>query len=196
MLNIAPLPKPKPVKVIKRKTRKKKTNRQLLERQADSLVRDIVLKRDRFCVCPAPKNGHGNVRTPGHLISRTRQSLRWSLLNTNEQCMSCNFLHEHKPEIYTAWFIREFGAETYQQLVKDAESVGKLSVEQLQILCNELTSIKARQEIDKDFRPRYTQAEILSGDWRKENAGKNREDTMYEMSQRISLGDGSTGGNG
>jgi hypothetical protein len=174
MLNIAPLPKPKPAKVIKAKRRKKKTNRQLLEKQADSLVREIVLKRDRFCVCPAPKNGHGNVRTPGHLISRTRQSLRWSLLNTNEQCMSCNFLHEHKPEIYTAWFIREFGVEAYQQLVKDAENVGKLSVEQLQILCNELTAIKQRQEIDKDFKPRYTQEEILLGTWRKDGQEKRR----------------------
>lgn len=168
MLNVTPLPKPKPIKVIKAKHRKKKTNRQLLEKQADSLVRDIVLKRDRFCVCPAPKNGHGNVRTPGHLISRTRQSLRWSLLNTNEQCQSCNFLHEHKPEIYTAWFIREFGAEAYQGLVKEAENVSKLSVEELQILCNELTAIQQRQEIDKDFKPRYTQEEILSGTWRKD----------------------------
>lgn len=167
MLNTTPLPKPKPIKAIKSKKRKKKTNRQLLERQADGLVREIVLRRDRFCVCPAPKNGHGNVRTPGHLISRTRQSLRWSLLNTNEQCMSCNFLHEHKPEIYTAWFIRTFGAEVYQKLVSEAENVGKLSVEQLQTLCNELTAIIARQEIDKDFVPRYSQSEILNGTWRK-----------------------------
>lgn len=188
MLNIAPLSKPKPVKVLRRKTRKKKTNRQLLERQADVLVRDIVLKRDQFCVCPPPKNGHGNIRTPGHLISRTRQSLRWSLINTNEQCQSCNFLHEHKPEIYTSWFIREFGSETYQQLVKDAEDVGKLSVEQLQILCNELTEIKARQDIDKDFRPRYSQAEILNGTWRKENECKSNNSLQNLSGNGISLG--------
>jgi hypothetical protein len=187
MLNTAPLPKPKPVKVIRSKKRKKKTNRQLLERQADSLVRDIVLKRDGFCVCPAPKNGHGNVRTPGHLISRTRQSLRWSLLNTNEQCTSCNFLHEHKPEIYTSWFIREFGAEAYQQLVEDAENVGKISVEQLQILCNELAAIKAYQGNDKKFVPRYTQEEILSGAWRKEYEQRDTNNPMQEVLQGSSL---------
>jgi hypothetical protein len=180
MLNSLPHPKPKPIKVLRTKKRKKKTNRQLLEKQADTLVREIVLKRDGFCVCPSPKNGHGNVRTPGHLISRTRQSLRWSLLNTNEQCQSCNFLHEHKPEIYTAWFIRQFGSETYQKLVNDAEDVGKLSVEQLQTLCGELIAIKSCQEIDKTFKPRYTQEEILSGDWRKENE-------MSKMRERISL---------
>jgi hypothetical protein len=175
MLSTIPHPKPKPVKAIKTKTRKKKTNRQLLERQADTLVREIVLKRDGFCVCPAPKNGHGNVRTPGHLISRTRRSVRWSLLNTNEQCNSCNYIHEHRPEIYTQWFIRTFGFEMYQILVETGEKSDKLSVEQLQILCNELTSIKARQENDKDFKPRYAQEQIINGTWRKEHGKETRE---------------------
>jgi hypothetical protein len=186
MLNtLQPLSKPKPVKAIKAKKRKKKTNRQLLERQADSLVREIVLKRDRFCVCPAPKNGHGNVRIPGHLISRTRKSVRWSLLNTNEQCNSCNYIHEHRPEIYTQWFIRTFGFERYQTLVETGDKSDKLSVEQLQILCNELTAIKSRQEIDKDFKPRFTQEEIIVGDWRK---NERKENTMPELSERIDLG--------
>jgi hypothetical protein len=176
MLNIAPHPKPKPTKVIRTKKRKKKSNRQLLEKQADILIREIVLKRDQFCVCPPPKNGHGNVRTPGHLISRTRQSLRWSLINTHEQCNSCNFLHEHKPERYTAWFVREYGVEAYQDLVKEAENVGKLSIEELETLCKELTAIRTRQELDKDFKPRYTQAQILSGSWRKTNEQNNRKE--------------------
>lgn len=188
MLNLnTPLSKPKPAKIIKVKKRKKKTNRQLLERQADSLVRDIVLFRDKFCVCPAPKNGHGSVRTPGHLISRTRRSVRWGLNNVFEQCQSCNFLHENQPERFTSWFIREFSVEAYQSLVEESENTDKLSVEQLQILCNELTSIKTRQEIDKDFKPRYTQREILSGAWRKEN--DSRKNSMSEVHGREGLVD-------
>lgn len=188
MLNSTPLPKPKPVKVIRAKHRKKKTNRQLLEKQADLLVREIVLKRDRFCVCPAPKNGHGNVRTPGHLISRTRRSVRWGLDNVHEQCQSCNFLHEMRPEIFTSWFIRTFGFERYQILVEASEKSDKLSVEQLQILCNELTSIKARQENNKDFKPRYSQEQIISGHWRKENEQRNTSDSMQELLPRQGLG--------
>jgi hypothetical protein len=102
--------------------------------------------------------------------------------------MSCNFLHEHKPEIYTAWFIREFGAEVYQQLVSEAESVGKLSVEQLQTLCDELSAIKARQEIDKDFKPRYSQEEILNRRWRKEYAPGNN--SLQNMSENQDARDG------
>lgn len=101
-----------------------------------------------------------------------------------EQCQSCNFLHEHKPEIFTSWFLREFSVEMYQSLVEESENVKKLSVEELQILCSELTAIKARQGVDKDFKPRYSQKQILSGEWRKED-GKyttnNGMQNLYEV---------------
>lgn len=189
-------PKPKPIKVIKRKPRKKKTNRQTLERQADFLMRDIVLKRDQFCVCPAPKNGHTDVLQCGHLITRGRGSVKYDLRNCNAQCSGCNARHEHFAEIYTSWFIREFSVETYQTLVENSEIVKKLSVEELQILCNELAAIKARQEIDKDFKPRYSQVEILNGTWRKENDHrKNTFNTLPEMSQWNGMGYSGTSGN-
>jgi hypothetical protein len=188
MLNtLQPLSKPKPVKAIKAKKRKRKTNRQLLERQADSLVREIVLKRDRFCVCPAPKNGHTDVLQNGHLITRGRGSVKYDLRNCNAQCSGCNARHEHFAEIYTSWFIREFSVETYQTLVENSEDVKKLSVEELQILCNELTAIGARQDIDRNFKPRFSQSEILSGNWRTYNATR-KENTMPELSERIDLG--------
>lgn len=190
MLNIAPLPKPKPVKVDRRKKRKKKTNRQLLERQADSLIRDIVLKRDRLCVCPAPKNGHTDVLQNGHLITRGRGSVRYDLKNCNAQCSGCNSRHEHFAEIYTLWYIREHGAGSYEDLVAESENVSKLTVEQLQALCDELTAIKARQEADKDFVPRFSQKEVLAGSWRKEN-GRSK---MQEMLQRNSLVDSGASG--
>jgi hypothetical protein len=187
MLNSLPLPKPKPIKVLRAKKRKKKTSRQLLEKQADILVREIVLKRDGFCVCPAPKNGHGNIRTPGHLISRTRRSVKWGLNNVHEQCQSCNFIHELRPEIFTSWFIRTFGTEAYQSLVMESENTDKLSVEQLQTLCDELSAIKSRQEHDKNFRPRYTQEEILNGSWRKEYEQRSSDNPMQKLLQRSSL---------
>lgn len=116
-------PKPKPVKTIKIKRRKKKTNKQVLELKADRLVREIVLIRDRSCVCPPPKNGHSAVMQPGHLISRGKKSLRWDLRNVHCQCSSCNLTHEFAPERYTQWFIEEFGAEEYAQLVKESMMV-------------------------------------------------------------------------
>lgn len=181
MLNVAPHPKPKPLKVIRPKKRKKKSNRQLLEKQADILVREIVLQRDRFCVCPAPKNGHMDVLQCGHLITRGRRSVRYDLRNCNVQCAGCNARHEHFAEIYTLSYIREFGSESYQELVEESENFVKLSVEELEILCKELTAIRARQEVDKDFRPRYSQAQIMSGDWRKEDERNKRKSEVQTV---------------
>lgn len=178
--HIAPLPKPKPVKVIKRKKRRKKTSRQLLEKQAASLVRDIVIKRDRFCVCPAPKNGHSPVLQSGHLISSVKGSVRFDLRNCNCQCASCNMIHEHYAERYIYTFQRMYGKEEFDALYLESEVAGKLTEEELQTLCDELTAIKARQEADKDFAPRFSQKEILAGSWRKENERTSR-NSLQEM---------------
>lgn len=214
MLNLAPLPKPKPVKVIKSKKRKKnskfcacknfwlnktdpktcsrcgkilkaKKYRKALEDFSDSIVREIVLKRDRFCVCPAPKDGHSGTLQCGHLYSRVKESVKWDLRNCNCQCNGCNQRHEHYWHHYADWFTRQFGEEERLRVSKDSDTSQKLSVEQLQTLCDELSAIKARQEIDKEFVPRYSQAEIISGTWRKEN---ERTNTMQELSEWVDLG--------
>lgn len=174
MLDFAPHSKPKPIKVIRPKKRKKKSNRQLLEAQARTIVRDIVLKRDKFCTCPAPKNGHSDVLQSGHLISSVKGSVRFDLRNCNCQCSSCNMIHEHYPERYTYSFQGMYGKEEFDKLYLDSDVSSKLTVEELEILCKELTAIRERQEVDKDFRPRYSQAQILSGDWRKEDERNKR----------------------
>ena len=114
------------------------------------------------------------------MISRTRRSVRWGLDNVHEQCQSCNFIHEIRPEIFTSWFIRNFGFEKYQSLIEESENTDKLSVDQLQTLCNELAAIKQRQEADKDFTPRFTQQEIIAGSWRKEDA-KTKRNSLQEV---------------
>ena len=162
----AMLPKPKPVRIIKAKKRKKATSRTLLERRLDSLVREIVLDRDGLCVCPAPKKGHGNALQCGHLISRAKKKVKWDLFNCNVQCNSCNFIHEHHPHFYTQWFLREFGAEQYERVCKDSEEIGKGSTDELETLLSELTSIRRRQLDDLAWRPYFTQKQIQDGTWR------------------------------
>lgn len=162
----AMLPKPKPIRALKPKKRKKVNSRTLLERRLDSLVREIVLDRDGLCVCPAPKKGHGNALQCGHLISRAKKRVKWDLFNCNVQCNSCNFIHEHHPHFYTQWFLREFGSEQYTRVCKDSEEMGKGSVEELESLLSELTSIRRRQLDDMTWKPYFTQKQILDGSWR------------------------------
>lgn len=207
MLNITPLPKPKPTKANRPKKRKSafcsckyfslnKTNykfcakcykplkakhlRKALERLCDFIVREIVIKRDRFCVCPAPKDGHTNVLQCGHLITRSKESVKWDLWNCSCQCSACNGRHENFWFYYDNWFKREFGQEQRDRLGVDAERSWKLTIDELENLCDELTAIRQRQEIDKDFVPRYTQEEILLGTWRNDERQKRRS-SVQEM---------------
>lgn len=161
------LAKPKPIKEAKvRKPRKKKSSRQLYERELDTLVRSIVLLRDKFCVCPAPKNGHSVVMQPGHLITRGKESVKWDLRNVHAQCSGCNLTHEFRPERFTNWYIQRFSADSYVQLVADSEEVCKLSIDELMELRTQLTEIHELLKKDKSFRPYFTQKQILTGEWR------------------------------
>lgn len=157
-------PQPKPIK-----TKQKSINGQrFLETKADRLVRDIVMLRDFRCVCPPPvKNGHSNVMQPGHLITRGRKYVRWDLLNVHVQCSSCNLLHNHFSEIYTKWFIVEFGEEAYIKLVDDSGRMSKLRTPDLRVLCDELEKILAYQREHPNWRPYFRQMDILSGEWSK-----------------------------
>ena len=159
-------PKPKPTKKAKGKPRKKKTPRQLAEIRLDAIVKQIVLDRDGGCVCPPPLDGvHKGGRTPGHLISRVKESIKWDLLNVHEQCAACNSRHEYYPEIYTDWFIRNFGGGKYTALVERSYKVSKLTFDDLETLEIELTEVQKWQE-QTGRKAYFTQRQLLSGEWR------------------------------
>jgi len=160
------LSKPKPTKKDKPKKRKKKTPRQLAEIRLDLLVKQIVLARDNGCVCPPPIKGHSEVRTPGHIVSRVKESVKWDLFNVHEQCQSCNGRHEYYPEIFTNWFIQNFSADKYMRIVEDSYKVAKLTIDDLETLEYQLTEIQKYQERHTDWKPYYSQKDILTGEWR------------------------------
>lgn len=172
MLRHAVTPKPKPIRVLAPKKRKKASSRVLLERKADHLVREIVLDRDGYCVCPSPKKGHTDVLQAGHLIKRRKESTRWDLWCVSVQCAGCNERHNHYPELYINWFTQQFGKEALDRVVQDSIMVRKLSLEELEIICNELTAIHRRQldclRDGVEYKPRYTQKQIASGEWKYE----------------------------
>lgn len=194
-------PKPKPVKALKTKKKNspfchckypnvnrvdykvcakcKKLIRakdigKVLDRLLNEVVKDIVLLRDGYCVCPSPTTGHGKRRDPGHLISRGKRSVKYDLRNVNEQCDSCNGLHENYPERYNNWFVNKFGVEAYNKLCADSDERADLSTVDLEEMLEQLRLIYARQLEDKAFRPRFTQKQILSGEWRRNLDGHNQ----------------------
>lgn len=157
-------PYPKPEKKVKVKKQRRKTERQKAELRLDALVKEIVLLRDGGCVCPPPIKGHTQIRTPGHIISRGKESVRWDLLNVHEQCNGCNARHEHYPEIYTNWFIGKFESESYKKLVERSYKIRKLTIEDLEELEFQLEEIlKIQRGTNK--KAYFTQNEILDGTW-------------------------------
>lgn len=158
--------KPKPEKKEKIKRKTKKTTRQVLEKKLDKLVREIVLARDPVCVCPSPNNGHSGVRQCGHLFTRSKKSVRWSLYNCNVQCSSCNLLHEFNSHRYTLAFIHKFGLCKYEELYRAAETPSTMKVYELSELIEQLTAILERQRTTPEWLPYFHQSDILSGAWR------------------------------
>lgn len=164
--------KPKPVKTLRVRKVKKSSQRKLLINNLDKIVREIVLDRDVRCVVfPAPAKGHSDVRQAGHIISRTKWSVRWSLFNVHSQCSSCNMLHEHFSFRYINWFLGEFGVDKYRAMCQEAETVSKLQLYELQELLDQLKKIRQKQLVENltgnTWKPYFSQADILSGAWNK-----------------------------
>jgi len=170
-------PAPKPAPKPKGKPRRKKTPRQLIVRDLDTLVREIVFSRDAISAplyygAVLKDNGaveyamkHSGIDHPGHVISRAKMGVRWDLLNVHRQDANDNLLHEYYPEVYITWFITQFGILEWERMVNDSRVISKYSMDDLETLYIELVEIQKWQNISG--KPAYfAQKDILSGVWR------------------------------
>jgi len=111
-----------------KKTRKtKKTARQRAIKKADDAFSLYIRTRDKRCVLC----GKETELTAGHLITRSRWSVRYDEDNVFCQCTSCNLKHEYYPEIFTAWYISRFGEKKYEELVIKSQQPKKYTTQEL-----------------------------------------------------------------
>jgi len=149
--------RPKLVKVsplaekVGKPKRKVKTTRQKLIKALDVIVREIVFGRDVKAVPLSYKideetgvtaiyNTH--VDHPGHIISRSRISVRWDLRNVHRQNAAHNFLHEYYPEVFNQWYIETFGLSNWNELVEDSKRISTYSTAELETLLFNLTEVQ------------------------------------------------------
>jgi hypothetical protein len=170
----APRPKPKPekkikakrsfAKKIKRSVKIKRETHGTLVKKAHSLIREIVMLRDGYCVCPPPQKGHSSIRQAGHIIRSTKGGSRFSLWNVHEQCSSCNSRHVRDWQVYQDWFERKFGSDKWLAVQDESKEIGLKTYELTELIC-QLSLILKKQKENIEFKPYYTQKEILSGAW-------------------------------
>jgi hypothetical protein len=89
-----------------------------------------VRRRDGKCVqCGTKKR-----LTAGHLISARRLSTRFDEQNVFGQCAKENYIHQYRPELYTAWFVDRVGPITYLRLVDQSKEPHKFTRSELEAI--------------------------------------------------------------
>lgn len=129
---------PKPARTAKKKRVKLESYKSLVQKADKAFSLYIRQKYNNTCVtCGSKKNP-----TCSHLISRTKRSVRWHVMNAVTQCAPCNFKHEYYPEALTQWWINENGLSAYNILIIRSNQVKKHTRDELKEiirLCEEAT---------------------------------------------------------
>jgi len=130
----------------------RKITRKGLIRKLDAIVKEIVFARDRECVtCPLwmeikkdnpTPHTPSNIMQPGHFITRGAKSIRWDLRNVYKQCRTCNFLHEHHPEVLANYVVNTLGVKEFEKLVFDGNQFKRWLMPELEELYEKLKEIK------------------------------------------------------
>jgi len=125
------------------KPKPKKSRRKRLENQLDNIFSLYIRKRDKNICFTCGATLLTAIMQCGHLITRGRRAIRWDERGSVCQCSTCNLMHEHYPEIFTAKWISKYGEGAYQDLVLASWDDKKFS---LQILEDMISHYKDKLE--------------------------------------------------
>lgn len=108
-----------------------KRARKAIVKELDAIVSHRIRERDMhiFGGCPfcIAEGKSGPIEHNSHLITRSKYAVRWNLINCHGSCAGHNFMHEHNPHIYTAWFIGRYGLAKYNELLAESNQLRRFS---------------------------------------------------------------------
>ena len=114
-----------------RKKKTKSRRKQLVKKLDDVFAEYIRLRYPKCVICGKEPS------QCGHVITRSAYSIRWDERNAFGQCRGCNMVHEYRPYIYYDWYINNFGAEAFAELVRDSRKVRKYYLGELELMIEE-----------------------------------------------------------
>jgi hypothetical protein len=120
----------KPVKEpkVKKKPKKKKTERQLLVEQCDDLWSKCVIARDKTC----RYSNEDTFLSAHHIRSRSHWATRWLIDNgLTLSWRKIHFLQKMNPEKFQDAVIEIIGQEYYEEMKKKSAMIVDYSVEDL-----------------------------------------------------------------
>ena len=86
----------------------------------------FIRRRDRMCLMGEMWGGCWGYLQAGHVIPRGKKPTELDETNVYGQCQFHNSRHRYNPDPYKAWFVRQFGGETYTNLVEKSEGSWKV----------------------------------------------------------------------
>ena len=118
--------------LIKRLERQLVVSPKVLRSRLDEIVSYYIRWRDKECLMGkmwTPCNGPVQA---GHVLSRRHLATRWDETNIFGQCRSHNYQHTFNPNLYVSWYVKTFGADKYEELVRKSRTSFKPTVGWLQ----------------------------------------------------------------
>jgi hypothetical protein len=115
--------------------RKSKSEKRKLEDAIHAEMRRIAINRHPYCVCCGAM---GVTLQGGHIIPKSSsRAVRFDLMNLFTQCVKCNGLHRFNQSPYINWFIKEYGTDEFDKLVKRSKEISHYKIQDLRDILEE-----------------------------------------------------------
>ena len=112
-------------------------------------MREIALIKHNYCVVCGRKDG---ILQGGHLIPKSAsRSVRFDLMNVHTQCSGCNSLHRYNQAPYINWFIKEYGADTFDELVRKSRELSHYKISDLRKILSDYKELLCELTKEKNI---------------------------------------------
>ena len=115
-----------------------KLSRKSAVKKADNLFSVLIRRRDiqRF-LGRCPFDCTKPIDCCFHFVTRAKYSVRWDTRNAVGACSGHNFRYEFDPHFGIQWYLKTFGQEAYDTLIRDGNTIRKWSTSDLIDLCKD-----------------------------------------------------------